>query len=196
VLRRDPLLRPRLHRRPGVRVLTGISAFEIAVRAVVGQQISVAGARTVCERIVRRCGSGPGSAEPAWCFPTPGELATAHLGDVGLTCSRERTLHHLATAVRDGTVVLDADRPADTVRRELLAVKGIGAWTADYVAMRGLRDADAFPSGDLGLQRASGLDARALATRAEAWRPWRAYAAALLWLADGPTADRCAEPLR
>jgi AraC family transcriptional regulator of adaptative response / DNA-3-methyladenine glycosylase II len=184
-LRGDPLLGPLVRRRPGLRIPGAWDAFECAVRAVVGQQVSLAAGRTLVTRLVARV--GPRLARPmdglTQLFPSPEALATADLRGLGLVPARARTLAALARAVADGRLVLDG--PADEVRAALLGLPGVGEWTAEYVALRALGEPDAFPAADLVLRRVAGegraLTPRALAERAEAWRPWRGYAAVHLW---------------
>ncbi|MFI4967289.1 MAG: DNA-3-methyladenine glycosylase 2 family protein [Gammaproteobacteria bacterium] len=191
VLKKDPLLMPLLKRRPGLRVPGAWDGFEIAVRAVLGQQVSVAAARTFAGRIVTACGTPLATASGgiSHLFPTPTVLADADLSKIGLTGARTATLKALGKAVRDGAVNLEN---GDDVRQALLEVPGIGRWTAEYVAMRGLSDPDAFPAGDLVLQRMAGEDKRLterqLLERAEQWRPWRAYAVLHLWRAASDAA--------
>jgi 3-methyladenine DNA glycosylase/8-oxoguanine DNA glycosylase len=146
-------------------------------------------------RIVERAGTRrPGAATPASLFPSPGVLATANLAGLGLTAARAETLARLAAAVAEGTVRLDGSRDTAVFVEEMTALRGIGSWTAQYVAMRGLGDPDAFPAEDLGLRAAAGrlangtpvaagsrVSTRTLLEQAEAWRPWRAYAAIHLW---------------
>jgi 3-methyladenine DNA glycosylase/8-oxoguanine DNA glycosylase len=170
----DRVLGPRLAHAPGIRVPGAWSGFELAVRAVLGQQVSVAGARSTAAKLVRGLGAPATVATPGLThrFPTPQAVADGPLP--GMPSTRERALRALAAAVADG---LQLDPPADpaAVRTALLALPGIGPWTADYVTMRALRDPDAWPGGDLWLRRAvAGADP-------DAWRPWRAYAAMLLW---------------
>ncbi len=182
----DPVLAPLIAARPGLRVPGSVDAFELAVRAVLGQQISVTGARTLAGRIATRWG------EPAFgswrLFPTAQALAAVDLTEVGVMPARARTIAALAAALADDPDLLDPARPARATRARLLALPGIGPWTADYIALRALGDRDAFPAGDLGLAKALAGRSRptpaALARRAEAWRPWRAYAALLLWSYD------------
>ncbi|MFF0573922.1 AlkA N-terminal domain-containing protein [Streptosporangium saharense] len=170
-------LGPLVAARPGLRVPGAWDGFEVAVRAVVGQQISVAGARTLLGRIVARAGQG------GVLFPTPEELLGADLEGLGLTGRRIATLRALAARVAEGEIDLDgAQEPAQTVSR-LLLVPGIGPWTASYVALRALRDPDAWPDGDLVLRRTMArLDISE--DHIERWRPWRAYAALHLWSAS------------
>ena len=191
VLKKDALLAPLLRRRPGLRVPGAWDPFEIAVRAVLGQQVSVAAARTFATRIVAEQGmplAAPGSGV-THLFPTPEALAKADLSGIGLTGARVRTLKALAEAVRDSEINFGN---GDEVRQALLKVRGIGSWTAEYVAMRGLSDPDAFPAGDLVLQRMAGktrrLTEKQLLERAEQWRPWRAYAVLHLWRAASDAA--------
>jgi AraC family transcriptional regulator of adaptative response / DNA-3-methyladenine glycosylase II len=194
-LQRDRSLRPLVKRRPGLRLPGCWDPFEVAVRAVVGQQISVRAATTIMGRIVERAGTRlPGAATPASLFPSPGALAAANLAGLGLTAARAETLARLAAAVAEGVVRLDGSRDTAAFVEEMTALRGIGSWTAQYVAMRGLGDPDAFPAEDLGLRAAAGrlangtqeaaesrVSTRRLLEQAEAWRPWRAYAAMHLW---------------
>lgn len=186
VLRRDPLLAKLVRLNPGLRVPGTWDPVEIAVRAVVGQQISLPAATRILGRLVERYGAPvPGVAGEWRLFPAPAALAGADLDAVGLMPARALTLDTLARRLADGTLRLDPGADPAEVRAGLLAVPGIGAWTAEYIAMRALGDPDAFPEADIGLRAAAGngtrLSAAALAARAESWRPWRAYAAAHLW---------------
>jgi AraC family transcriptional regulator of adaptative response / DNA-3-methyladenine glycosylase II len=186
----DPLLRARLPR-DGVRVPGAWDAFEIVVRALLGQQVSVAAARTLAGRLARACGEP--LAAPAGAlthlFPTAAAVAAAPLESLGLTRSRAAALRGIAAAVASGALDLDGLGGLDDAVARLVAEPGIGEWTAQYVAMRALREPDAFPAGDLGLRRALARDGvmsseRELRARAERWRPWRAYAALALWSHD------------
>ncbi|HEV2213546.1 MAG TPA: AlkA N-terminal domain-containing protein, partial [Gammaproteobacteria bacterium] len=189
ILRRDRLLAPLLKRRPGLRVPGAWDPFELAVRAVLGQQVSVAAARTFATRILARHGEPlkDGVAGLTYLFPEPKALASADLTDVGLTRQRTSTLNALAKAVFSGAVCFGDAATAEEVRTALLEVPGIGAWTAEYVALRALADPDAFPAADLVLRRMAGKSAPLTETtlqgRAENWRPWRAYAVMHLWRA-------------
>jgi AraC family transcriptional regulator, regulatory protein of adaptative response / DNA-3-methyladenine glycosylase II len=189
-LRRDPVLRPLVATRPGLRVPGAWDAFEVAVRAIVGQQVSVAAARTVLGRIAQRFGTPVEYDGVRRTFPGPAALAQAPLEEVGLTRARAHALRTLAGEVASGR--LDLDRTADPARarEQLRALPGIGEWTTEYILLRGLGDPDASPAGDLVLRRATGLDTRALSERAEAWRPWRGYAAMHIWtgVSDGRVA--------
>jgi AraC family transcriptional regulator of adaptative response / DNA-3-methyladenine glycosylase II len=181
----DPLLAPLVRRRPGLRIPGVWDPFECAVRAVLGQQVSVAAGRTFAARLVARAGRPivNGTDGLTRLFPTPAALAVTDLNGLGLTSSRVHAVRALARAITNG---LDLTAPVDDVMAALRALPGIGAWTAEYVALRALSEPDAFPSADLVLRRiASGrpapLTGRALEARAEAWRPWRGYAAIHLW---------------
>jgi AraC family transcriptional regulator, regulatory protein of adaptative response / DNA-3-methyladenine glycosylase II len=167
-------LAPLVTARPGLRVPGAFDGFELAVRAVVGQQISVAGARTLLGRIVAR------AAAPGGLFPAPGHLLETDLTGLGLTNRRIDTLKDLAARLAGGQIDLDgAQDPAEAVAA-LLEVRGIGPWTAGYIALRALRDPDAWPSGDLVLiKRMAALGIPD--DHIERWRPWRAYAALHLW---------------
>jgi|SRR5580700_11255252 AraC family transcriptional regulator of adaptative response / DNA-3-methyladenine glycosylase II len=183
----DPWLARRAAVAPGLRVPGCWDGFELAVRAVLGQQVTVKGASTLAGRLVREFGAAvPAQRCLTHLFPLPGALAEADLTRIGLPSARAATVRGLAAAVRDGRISFNGvDVPVFLARfREL---PGIGDWTAQYVAMRAFGDPDAFPSGDLGLLRAAGMrHARELEARSHAWRPWRAYAAMHLWqsLAD------------
>jgi AraC family transcriptional regulator of adaptative response / DNA-3-methyladenine glycosylase II len=172
-------------------------AFELAVRAVLGQQVSVRAATTFAGRIVAAhgralpAGAWSDGGGPSMIFPTAEVLAEADLTRVGLTRSRATTLNALARAVAARPALLEAGAPLEDTLAELCALPGIGPWTAQYIAMRALREPDAFPASDLGLLRAMETKAgrptpAALAARAEAWRPWRAYAALRLWTTPAP----------
>lgn len=187
--RHDAVLGPLLARHPGLRLPGGWDGFEIAVRAILGQQISVAAARTLATRIVQRWGE-PLPAPPLpgleRLFPTPAALAQADLREIGLTATRAATIGGMAQAVLDGRVDFCADQSLDAFVARWVALPGIGEWTAHYIAMRALSAPDAFPAADLILRREATTDAvplgtKALNERANAWRPWRAYAVIHLW---------------
>jgi AraC family transcriptional regulator of adaptative response / DNA-3-methyladenine glycosylase II len=177
----EPQLAPLARRRPGLRVPGAVSGWEVLVRAIVGQQISVAGARILLGRLVERCGASVEVQHPnvLRAFPTPDVVADADLDGLGLTGRRVATIRTAARATADGELLLDPGDDVATARRRLLAIPGVGPWTAEYVAMRALADPDAWPGTDLVLARASsGIDL-------ERVRPWRAYAAMHLWTQDG-----------
>jgi len=191
-LGRDPVLGPLVAARPGLRVPGAVDGFEIAVRAIVGQQVSVKAAQVVLARLAARFGRPlPGAAQdgPALLFPSPADLADAPIEEAGVIRSRAAAIRAVAAALADRTLALDAGTDPGQARAALLAVPGIGPWTAAYIAMRALGDPDAFPLADAGLRRGFALaggrgGAAGLAAAAEGWRPWRAYAALHLWHAE------------
>ncbi len=193
VLSEEHLLARGIERRPGLRVPGGWDGFEVAVRAVLGQQISVAGATTLAQRLVRDYGElrvdGPSGLDR--CFPNPESLVDAPLEKLGLPKARAATLRSLASAVLDGRVGFHAGQRLDDFVNNFIALPGIGAWTAQYVAMRALSHPDAFPAGDLVLQQVLGqgkrLGIRETESRSQIWRPWRAYAVLHLWHLSGET---------
>ncbi|TBU74836.1 3-methyladenine DNA glycosylase 2 [Pseudomonas daroniae] len=184
----DERLAPMLARNPGLRLPTAFDAFEQAVRAIVGQQVTVKAAVTITGRLVNRLGESLADA-PAGIdrlFPTPAAIAAANLDGIGMPGKRVQTLQHFAAQVASGALRLDISQGASELIARLCALPGIGPWTAQYIALRAFGDADAFPTSDLGLLKApiwgaGGIDVRQLQAHAEAWRPWRAYAAAHLW---------------
>lgn len=160
---------PRLHFDPGTRVPGCWDAFELAIRAVLGQQITVAGARTLAHRIVQKYGGR---------FPIPKQAARENFDGIGLTTKRIDTLQALARAFE----TIDLTQSLDHIEATLTAIPGIGPWTAHYIAMRAANEPDAFPSSDLALRKAAGnVTQKELEAQAEKWRPWRAYAALHLW---------------
>ena len=182
-LRTDPVLREPVKADPGLRVPGCWNGFELATRAILGQQITVKGATALAGRLVSAFGK-PLSSAPGLThlFPAPEALADARLATIGLPAARAASIRALARAVCDGTICFDGVVDSQAFLTRLCEIPGIGKWTAQYVAMRALGEPDAFPSGDLGLLRALALDNfRELEGRAEAWRPWRAYAAMYLW---------------
>lgn len=192
-LAQDALLRQRLERRPGLRLPGAWDPFELAVRAILGQQVSVAGATTLAGRLAERYGRPiPAQGTLRFLFPEASALATADIAGIGLPKARAATIQGLARSVRDGD--LDFDRLGSEWLETLKRLPGIGEWTAQYIAMRALGEPDAFPAADLGLLRAferenpvdgqRKLTPGQLLERAEAWRPWRAYAAVHLWAGE------------
>jgi AraC family transcriptional regulator of adaptative response / DNA-3-methyladenine glycosylase II len=190
-LGRDPLLAPLVRRRPGLRVPRATDGFELAVRAVVGQQVTLAAARRTAGRLVALYGRP--LEEPAGAithiFPTPAAVAEVDSLEVRMPRVRANALRALAGAVLDGELDLRAGADREAARSALLELPGIGPWTASYVCMRALGDSDAFPPGDAAVRRALerlGEDGRPAAAQrlAERWRPWRSYALMHLWRAD------------
>jgi AraC family transcriptional regulator, regulatory protein of adaptative response / DNA-3-methyladenine glycosylase II len=188
ILGSDPLLGPLVTSRPGLRITGAFSGFEMAVRAILGQQVSVAGARTLAARLVVAVGTPLASPTPqlTHAFPSPETLATASLGGLGITQHRINAIHALSNAVASGLLSLDRGADRETTRATLLALPGFGPWTASYIAMRALGDPDAFPASDLGIRQALerlGVQGtpKSIEALAENWRPWRSYAAQHLW---------------
>ncbi len=184
----DALIGPLVRERPGLRIPGAWDAFECAVRAVLGQQVSVAAGRTFAARLVQQAGAR--LHDPAdgltHLFPDAAAVAAANLGALGITRSRAVTLHALARAVLESRV--DFAAAPEEVVAALLAVPGIGPWTAQYVALRALGEPDALPTGDLVLRRMAApggrvLSVRELEVRARDWQPWRGYAVLHLWRA-------------
>lgn len=199
VLGADPMLAPLVEGRPGLRVPGAINGFELAVRAILGQQVSVSGANTLAGRLISTLGEPLEQPHGTLThfFPSPEVIAQADLQVLGLTRSRATTLQALARAVAEGNLVLERTADREQTVAQLQRIPGIGSWTAAYVAMRALGDPDAFPAGDLGLRRAFEQQgrpgsARNVESSAEAWRPWRTYAAQHLWasLSVGQSAKR------
>ncbi|MDT0447235.1 AlkA N-terminal domain-containing protein [Streptomyces johnsoniae] len=185
----DPVLGPLVAARPGLRAPGAADPQELAVRAVLGQQVSVGAARTLAGTLVEAYGKPLSSPDGGLThvFPEPGVLAGAPLGELGMPEARRAAIRTLCAALADGTVSLDAGADRDEAERALLALRGIGPWTAGYVRMRALGDPDVFLPGDAGVRhglRIVGADAGA----ARAWRPWRSYALHHLWTATGPGA--------
>lgn len=198
-LSRDPLLAPLVVQRPGLRAPGGWDGFELAVRAILGQQITVAAARRLAEQLVRKYGKlvpaeYAGHPHLTHVFPATEDLATVDFIDLGMPASRQKSLKALATAAAADPHLF---RPFGTIEEATLRLReipGVGEWTAQYIALRALREMDAFPASDIGLLRgAATIDERCdtadgLLSRAESWRPWRAYAAQHLWAVSSPAA--------
>lgn len=187
VLRRDRTLAPLVARRPGLRVPGAIDPFEASVRALLGQQVSVAAATTLAGRFAAQLGSPYAAARDGLVqrFPTAREVVAAgaeRIGKLGLPRTRAAAIHTFAGEIARGALQLDTARELDEFVAQLVELPGIGPWTAHYLAMRALHVPDAFPAADLGVQKAlRRAGARAAEARAEAWRPYRAYAVMHLW---------------
>ncbi len=188
----DPILAPLVAKTPGRRIPRTVDETELALRVVLGQQVSVVAARTVSGRLVEQFGapvtdSGGGLTH---LFPAIEDLAAANPQDLPLPMplARRRTVGLLIEALAEGSLVLDAGADWERARRQLAALPGVGPWTTELIAMRGLGDPDAFPATDLGVRRgAAGLglprSPSSLVAHAERWRPWRAYAVQHIWAA-------------
>ena len=181
-LMKDPKLSPIVSSFPGLRIPGGWDNFEIAVRTVIGQQISIQAANTITGRLVQRFGTPvrdsfvPGITH---LFPSPRILASADMTGLGLPGKRSATLLNLASKVASGEIVLEGTVNTEAVKRSLMKVPGIGQWTTEYIAMRALREPDAFPAADLAIKR----KLEDMSLQPDPWRPWRAYAAMYLWMA-------------
>jgi AraC family transcriptional regulator of adaptative response / DNA-3-methyladenine glycosylase II len=191
-LRTDPLLAPLVDKAPGRRVPRTVDEAEFAVRAVLGQQVSTAAARTHAARLVTAHGKPLDDPEGGLThlFPSPEALAAVDPETLAMPRTRRTTFTTLVRQLADNTLHLGVDSDWPETRARLLSLPGFGPWTVDVIAMRALGDPDAFLATDLGIRRAAkelGLPATpaALTARAEAWRPWRAYAVQYLWATDG-----------
>jgi AraC family transcriptional regulator of adaptative response / DNA-3-methyladenine glycosylase II len=194
----NAVLGPVFPGRDGLRVPGAFDGFELAVRAVLGQQITVAAARTLGQRLVEHLGEAVATPWPDLnrLFPTPAVLASASedtLGRLGIVRQRQAAIVALACAVDSGALALDAMADVPATLAALCALPGIGDWTAQYIAMRVLRWPDAFPAGDVALHKALGIQgernpARAALQASEAWRPWRSYGVIRAWASLAPLA--------
>jgi AraC family transcriptional regulator of adaptative response / DNA-3-methyladenine glycosylase II len=193
-LERDPAMAPLVALRPAMRVLRGWDGFEVAARSIIGQQVTVARARHLNGILVDRCGSalarGPVAQRPGRLFPTARQVIDADLSAMGMPGARVTALKNVATAALADPQLFGRAGSVDETVARLRAIGGIGDWTAHYIAMRASGEPDAFPASDVGLLRGA-ADAtggrptpRELLARADAWRPWRAYAAHHLWALD------------
>ncbi|WP_319522881.1 AlkA N-terminal domain-containing protein [uncultured Desulfosarcina sp.] len=196
-LRQDPLLDCLIRQTPGLRLPGSWDPFETAVRAVIGQQISVKGAVTQMGRLVRQAGMPCDLAEDvhlAHFFPEANDLANMDWTTIGMPKARKTTLRRLADEVASGALPLEAAAGLPAFIDAITQIRGIGDWTANYIAMRALGEPDGFPASDLGILKAlqKGPDrptAKQAAARAENWRPWRAYACIYLWHSLGNTLE-------
>ncbi|MES2995266.1 MAG: AlkA N-terminal domain-containing protein [Verrucomicrobiota bacterium] len=189
-LGRDPLLAPILAAHPGLRIAGAWDPFELAIRAVLGQQITVKAATTLSARLANKIGQPmvtpfPNLNRLAITASSLNSLAIEPLQALGITRTRGETLRHLAELALRGGFRFSVGETHDQVTSKLIAIPGIGPWTANYIALRALRFPDSFPAADLGLRKAVGRETiattRDTLARAEAWRPWRSYAAIALW---------------
>lgn len=194
-LGRDPALAPLVERRPGLRVVGGWDAFEVAVRSILGQQVSVDAATRLAGRLVERLGErleGQAGSGLDRLFPAPERFTFDEIKALGMPGARATALVRLAATYREQPRLFDRRQDLDESVAHLCALPGIGEWTAHYIAMRGLQESDAFLPTDVALQRVLAEQGRRptpheLLARAEAWRPWRAYAVMHLWHADATT---------
>ncbi len=186
-LAQDPLLKPYIENSPGLRLPGTLDVFELAARAIIGQQVSVKAASTVFNRMVRAFGETIETPFPALNMISPNAECIAHtpvpeLITLGLNERRAKTLHAMAVAIHSGQLRLDYGCDSLEACNQLQNLPGIGPWTAQYIALRALGDPDAFPASDLGLMKALRLDKPSdVEKTAVAWQPWRAYAAIHLW---------------
>ena len=196
VLSADPVLAPLVAARPGLRVPGGWDGFEVAVRAVLGQQITVVGATKLATRIVSRLGTPiaeqTGQPGLTHVFPRPEQFSEQSLAGIGMPTARVNCLIALAEAARSEPRFFDPRSDLAETITHLRMVPGIGEWTAQYIAMRAIGESDAFLAGDVGLQSKFILHGRRptadqLLARAESWRPWRAYATLHLWMSEAPS---------
>jgi AraC family transcriptional regulator of adaptative response / DNA-3-methyladenine glycosylase II len=192
LLRKDPLLAPTVRRLPGLRVAGAFDGFELAVRTVLGQQVSVKGATTIAGRWAAAFGTRIETPFPELTHLSPTaermlDVAHDHIAALGMVGARAKCLVGLAKAVAERKVVLSFASNIEEQIDALTNLSGIGPWTANYIAMRALHWPDAFPAGDLMLMRAAGMNQKQLQERAKAWQPWRAYAAHYLWQSLGVT---------
>ena len=188
-LAEDPTLKQLIAQAPGLRVAGAWDPFELAVRAILGQQVTVAAARTLTARLCRQFGRRMHAVETehlTHLFPTADALAEGEIEAIGIPRRRADTVRALARHVAAGSVSLSDGAVLEDVEAELLDIPGIGPWTVGYVRMRAFKDPDAFPTGDIALKKAAGLlgiasNDAALARASDRWRPWRAYAVIHLW---------------
>jgi len=188
VLSKDRRLSSIVKKRPGLRAPGAVDGTELAIQAVLGQQVSLAAARTLASRLVTAHGDVIKIADPTLThlFPHAASIADADLARLGVPATRRATLRAVARAVADGTLALDPGADRTETYQQLVQLPGIGEWTAGYIVMRALGDPDTFLPSDLGIKKAVarlgiGSNARAISDHAAAWRPWRSYATHQLW---------------
>jgi AraC family transcriptional regulator of adaptative response / DNA-3-methyladenine glycosylase II len=180
--------------RPGLRAPGGWDGFELAIRAILGQQVTVTSGRQLAGKLVKLCGNplpaAQGTPALSMVFPTPAAVAAADLSALGMPNARRLALTHMAAAAQADPDLFRAAGSIEETIAKLCAIKGIGDWTAHYIALRVVRETDAFPASDIGILRGAtppgGIrpSPKELLQMAETWRPWRAYAAQHLWAAD------------
>lgn len=191
-LSRDPLLAPMIAARPGLRVPGGWDGFELAIRAILGQQITIVAARKLGSQLVAMCGSKLPTplGDVHLAFPTPRQVLKADLGSLGMPGARRQALIAMAEAAAANPDLFHPGASIEETVARLCAIKGIGEWSAHYIALRVVRESDAFPASDVGILRGATLPGatrptpKEMLVLAESWRPWRAYAAQHLWAAD------------
>ncbi|WP_249137369.1 DNA-3-methyladenine glycosylase family protein [Bradyrhizobium tropiciagri] len=192
-LSRDPFLARLIAIRPAIRVPGHWDPFETALRAVLGQQVSLVAARRLNARLVDRAGmviGEPAATKPHRLFPTPQEVLAADMSNMGMPGARVRTLQAVSEAFLTDPRLFERSATVEETIERLCAIKGIGPWTAQYIAIRACREPDGFPAGDAGLLRGTATEdgtrpsVAELTRRAETWRPWRAYAAHHIWAED------------
>jgi AraC family transcriptional regulator of adaptative response / DNA-3-methyladenine glycosylase II len=195
VLSKDRGLSRIVRKRPGLRAPGAVDGTELAIQAILGQQVSLAAARTLASRLVTANGDVIKIADPTLThlFPRADAIAEADLAKLGVPATRRATLRALARAVAGGTLALDPGADRTRTYKQLIGLPGIGEWTAGYIVMRALGDPDTFLPSDLGIKKAGarlgfGSNPRAMAEHAAAWRPWRSYATHQLWATLSDTA--------
>ena len=188
VLSQDRRISRIVRKRPGLRAPGAVDGTELAIQAILGQQVSLAAARTLASRLVTGHGDVIKIADPTLThlFPRADAIAEADLSKLGVPATRRATLHALTSAVADGKLALDPGADRAETFQNLLRLPGIGEWTAGYIVMRALGDPDTFLASDLGIKKAGarlglGGNPRAISEHAAAWRPWRSYATHQLW---------------
>lgn len=195
VLKRDPLLEPLVARRPGLRVVRNWDSFELAIRAVLGQQVTLEAGRKLTQTLVQRCASNftlrqGFDSDINALFPSAEQVAQADLTPLPMPTARKRTLVALANAALDDANLFQRLASIEETTARLQLIKGVGEWTAHYIAMRGCNEPDAFPASDAALLRNMGLitgekpHKHDFIEYAQRWRPWRSYAAQHLWLSQ------------
>jgi len=192
-IRNDPFMVPRVKRFPGLRVPGAWDGFELSVRAILGQQVSVKGATTLAGRLAETFGrviEHSDTEQLSRVFPAPDKIAEADIASIGLPKQRADAIRALARNVADGDICFEYVSDTLEFHNSLTAVPGIGAWTANYIAMRTICDPDAFPADDLVLRKVLSRNGKPLTTKqiskqSKRWQPWRAYAAMYLWRTSG-----------